>query len=164
MRVVLGAGEAGDDVYVGADRWFMGKFRIGGVCVDCASTLGGSGDGSLAVGRGNEACEGADGVIELAIGVADPDVDLPRRKTFLRGFFIIVVSVEIDVYNRFNWGEAGGSKEERLRTRCCVLLKFSRSQTLHSHIVNFPSRSRAKPDIIFRVLRIRRSSRHQYRG
>ena len=164
IRVVLGAGEAGDDVYVGADRWFMGKFRIGGVCVDCASTLGGSGDGSLAVGRGNEACEGADGVIELAIGVADPDVDLPRRKRFLRGFFIVVVSVELDVYNRLNWGEAGGSKEKRLRTRCCVL-KFSGSLTLHSHIVN-----RSHPDPVptqtsyFVSYELRRSSRHQYRA
>ena len=124
IRVVLGAssaGEAADDVHMGADAWFMGKFRMGRVGVDCASTLGGSGDESLAVGRGNEACEGADGVIELAIGVADPDVDLRRRKRFLRGFFIVVVSVELDVYSRLNWGEAGGSKEERLRTRCCVL-------------------------------------------
>ena len=63
IRVVLGAssaGEAGDDVHMGADAWFVGKFRMGGVVVDCASTLGGSGDGSLAVGRVNEACEGVD--------------------------------------------------------------------------------------------------------
>ena len=131
-RVVLGAssaGEAGDDVHMGADAWFVDKFRMGGVGEDCATTLGGSGDGSLAVGRVNEACEGADGVIESAIGVADPDVDFPRRKRFLRGFFIMVVSVELDVYSRLNWGEAGGGKEERLRTQCCVL-KFSHSQTL----------------------------------
>ena len=77
-------------MHVGADGWFVNKlFRMGGVGVDCASALGSSGDGSLAVGRGNEACEGADGVIELATGVADPDVDLPRRKRFLRGFFIV---------------------------------------------------------------------------
>ena len=90
IRVVLGV-EAGDDVYASADGWFVDKFRMGGVGVDCASALGSSGDGSLAVGRGNEACEGADsdGVIELATGVADPDVNLSRRKRVLRGFFIV---------------------------------------------------------------------------
>ena len=51
IRVVLGAGEAGDDVHVGADGWCVGKFRMGGVGVDCASALGSAGDGSLAVGR-----------------------------------------------------------------------------------------------------------------
>ena len=45
---------------MGADGWFVGKFRMGGVGLDCNSTLGGSGDGSLAVGRVNEACEGVD--------------------------------------------------------------------------------------------------------
>jgi hypothetical protein len=44
----------------GADGWFMGKFRMGGVGVDCDSTLRGSGIGSLTVGRVNEACEGMD--------------------------------------------------------------------------------------------------------
>ena len=52
--------KAGDDVHVGADGWFVGKFRMGGVGVDCDSTLDGSGVGSLAVGRVNEPCEGAD--------------------------------------------------------------------------------------------------------
>ena len=52
--------KAGDDVHLGADGWFVGKFRMGGVCVDCDSTLGGSGDMSLAVERVNEACEGVD--------------------------------------------------------------------------------------------------------
>ena len=44
-------------MHVGAD---VGKFRMGRVGVDCDSTLEGSGDVSLAVGRVNEACEGAD--------------------------------------------------------------------------------------------------------
>ena len=43
-----------------ADGWFVGKFRMGGVGVDCDGTLGGSGDVSLAVERVNEACEGVD--------------------------------------------------------------------------------------------------------
>ena len=51
--------KAGDDVHVGADGRFVGKFRMGGVDVDCDSTLG-SRDGSLAVGRVKEACEGVD--------------------------------------------------------------------------------------------------------
>ena len=52
--------KAGDDVHLGADGWFVRKFRMGGVGVDCDSTLGGSGDGSLAIGRVNEACKGVD--------------------------------------------------------------------------------------------------------
>ena len=52
--------KAGNDVHAGADGWFVGKFRMGGVGVDCDSTSGGSGDESLAIGRVNEACEGAD--------------------------------------------------------------------------------------------------------
>ena len=68
---------------MGADGW------VGGVGVDCDITLEGSEVGSLAVGKGIEVCEGADGVMELATGVADPDVDLPRRKMFLREFFIV---------------------------------------------------------------------------
>ena len=51
--------KAGDDVHVGADGWFVGEFRMGEVGVDCDRTLGGSGDGSLAVGRVNEASEDA---------------------------------------------------------------------------------------------------------
>jgi hypothetical protein len=65
MGVVLGArsaGEPGPDNKAddGVDGWFVGKFRTGGVGVDCDGTLRGSGDGSLAVGRVNEACEGGD--------------------------------------------------------------------------------------------------------
>ena len=65
----MGTVDKAGDVYVGTDGWFVGKFRMGGVGVDCDSTLAGSGDGSLAV---NEACEGADRVIgiELVIGLS----------------------------------------------------------------------------------------------
>ena len=53
-------GEAGTvNKHVGADGWFVGKFSMGEVGVDCDRTLGGSGDGSLAVGRVNEASEDA---------------------------------------------------------------------------------------------------------
>ena len=45
---------------------------MGGVGVDCDSTLAGSGDGSLAVEWVNGTCEGADRVIgiELVIGLS----------------------------------------------------------------------------------------------
>ena len=47
-------------MHLGVDDWFVGKFRMGGVGEDCDSTLGGSGDVSLAVERVNETCEGVD--------------------------------------------------------------------------------------------------------
>ena len=55
----MGTVDKAGDVHVGTDGWFVGKFRMGR-SVDCDSTLDGSRVGSLAVGRVNEACEGAD--------------------------------------------------------------------------------------------------------
>jgi len=71
--------------------------------MNCDDWSGSFGDESVAVGRTSEGIEGLMRVDELAIGVIDPDEDLPRRNTFLARAFIVRVNGEFDVGSSRRW-------------------------------------------------------------